>query len=280
MSLPPPATPRQPLPESLSGTQRLLQVMARLRSPEGCPWDREQTHRSLIPFLVEEVYELMDALETGQESLFRDELGDVLLQVVFHARIAEERGTFHFDSLAAALADKLEQRHPHVFDSETRRGRPENAQAVSQMWHRKKMESRSSAMEGIPSAMPALAWAFKVGARAAQSGFEWRNTGEILDKIAEEVQEIHQAAQRAQGAVDGPEHEHLEEEFGDLLFAQVQLARWLKLDPEAALRRSVRKFSTRYRWMEQRLLHLGEPAAQQTPEAWWQLWDAAKRTVG
>ena len=284
MSHPPPITAGNRPPAALSGMARLLATMARLRSPSGCPWDREQTHRSLIPFLVEEVHELIEALETGPESHFREELGDVLLQVVFHAQIAHERGAFHFDALANDLADKLEQRHPHVFSGE----HAPDAEAVSQLWHRNKMSERQSALDGIPAAMPALAWAFKVGARAARAGFEWRNSGEILDKISEEIREIQQAAQTLRDSGAGqysPEHQHLEEEFGDLLFAQVQLARWLKLDPEAALRRGVRKFSARYRWMEQTLQEQGSNPEQlapgaRTPETWWRLWEQAKAAVG
>ena len=270
------AKPTQP---PLAGTRRLLDVMERLRSPEGCPWDREQTHRSLVPFLLEEVYELIDALESGQESHFKEELGDVLLQVVFHARIAEENGKFDFDALAGLLADKMIQRHPHVFLTQS----ASDAEAVSNLWHRKKMEQRNSALDGIPPAMPALAWAHKVSSRAARSGFEWRNTDEILGKIAEEAQEVQRAAlalKTAGVSHDSAEYAHLEEELGDLLFAQVQLARWLRLDPEAALRKGVRKFSARYRWMEQTLHQRGDKPERQNAETWWSLWNAAKSAVG
>lgn len=287
--------------------ERLLRVMAALRGVEGCPWDRAQTHRSLAPFLIEEAYELIEAIEAGDrgdrdggnakrgnvkqgndsespplppvDAAIREELGDVLLQVVFHARIAEERGAFSFQDVAGALTDKLEARHPHVFGGAPLPG-PE---AVQEAWHRNKMKTRDSAMDGVPSALPALQWAHQVSQRAAREGFEWNHRGEIHDKAAEELGEFREAIS---ALADGGSREEAEMELGDLLFSLVQLARWEGIDPETALRRSTRKFISRFRWMEAALRarsgQSGEkPSGRQQaprlePGQWWALWNEAK----
>jgi tetrapyrrole methylase family protein/MazG family protein len=250
---------------------RLRAVMATLREPGGCPWDREQTHRSLVPYLIEEAYELVEAIEHGSAEGLREELGDVLLQVIFHARIAEERGAFAFSDVAGALADKLEARHPHVFAGEHVAG----AEAVSRLWHERKMAHRRSALDGIPSTLPALAWAGKVAARAARSGFEWNGTGDILAKTAEELAEFRAELEARQGT-DPARQEALETEFGDLLFALVQLARWTGIEPETALRRSIRKFIARFSWMEESLRARGLSPESRTPAEWEALWRQAK----
>ena len=275
---------------------RLLRVMAALRGQEGCPWDRAQSHRSLVPFLIEEVYELIEAIEDGgdqtsgggqpapRDAAIREELGDVLLQVVFHAQIAQERGAFSFRDVAGALADKLEARHPHVFGGDPLPG-PE---AVGDAWHRAKMKTRDSAMDGIPSALPALQWAHQVSQRAAREGFEWNHKGEIHDKAAEELGEFKEAISALES---GGSREEAEMELGDLLFSMVQLARWEGIDPETALRRSTRKFILRFRWMEEALRSQGRPGGVKKPDLnrpglqqrgprepgqWWALWNEAK----
>jgi tetrapyrrole methylase family protein/MazG family protein len=258
--------------------RRLLSVMATLRGAQGCPWDRAQTHRSLVPYLVEEAYELIEVIESGgasgDETALREELGDVLLQVVFHARIAEERGAFSFADVANTLADKLETRHPHVFG-----GRPlDSPEAVRHAWHRRKMAGRDSALAGVPAAQPALNRALQVSERAARSGFEWSHEGEILAKVGEELAEFRQAAARHAGDAPAGEAPSLQEEteLGDLLFALVQLARWRRIDPESALRRATRKFMARFGWMEDTLRARGLQPDRQTPAQWWALWDEAK----
>lgn len=252
----------------------LLEVMARLRGADGCPWDREQTHASLVPYLVEEAYELVEAIEQGRDEALCEELGDVLLQVVFHARIAEERGTFSFSEVAAKIADKLVTRHPHVFGGAEALETPEE---VRRIWHEAKMKDRTSALEGVPSAQPALHWARQIGARAAQAGFDWESLEQTLAKVEEEMGEIRGAlAQR-----DAPGgREALEMELGDMLFALMSLARRLKIDPDMALRRSTRKFIGRFRRMEKALHDSGERAEQQTRPQWFALWKAAKRDPG
>jgi MazG family protein len=258
--------------------ERLLETMAALRGPDGCPWDRAQTHRSLLPYLVEEAYELIEAAESDDDAALREELGDVLLQVVFHAQVAEERGAFRFADVAAGLDAKLRERHPHVFGGTAL----ETPEAVSDAWHARKMRARRSALDGVPAALPALQRAAQVSARAARSGFEWNHRGEILARAAAELEEFRAALERRSGpAHSSREHgEDPEAELGDLLFALVQLARWQDIDPEAALRHATRKFSARFRWMEQTLRDRGLPSATQTAEQWWALWDEAKANTG
>jgi tetrapyrrole methylase family protein/MazG family protein len=258
-----------PLQRDLQALARLLETMATLRGPQGCPWDRAQTHRTLLPYLVEESYELIEAVESGEEAALREELGDVLLQVVFHAQVAAERGAFRLAEVAAGLADKLRERHPHVFGGEAL-GTPE---AVSEAWHARKLRTRRSALQGVPLALPALQRATQISARAARSGFDWNQRGAILAKVAEELEELR-AALHAPAAAPPPED--AEAELGDLLFALVQLARWQAIDPEAALRRATRKFSARFRWMEEALRARGLQPEAQEAEQWWALWEEAK----
>ena len=252
--------------------RRLLAVMAALRQEGGCPWDRAQTHRSLLPYLIEEAYELLDAVERGDTNHMREELGDVLLQVVFHARIAQEAGDFDFPAVAGDLADKLVARHPHVF------GGPALAtpEAVRETWEQRKSATRASTMDGIPPTLPALQRAAKVGARAASVGFDWRARGDIVAKIREEIDEF--AAELAGCADAGGDagREALELEFGDLLFALVQLGRREQLDAETALRRATDKFTARFRHMEREMHEQGERPDTQSDAVWWQRWARAK----
>jgi len=271
-----------------AATLRLLEVMARLLGADGCPWDREQTHRSLVPYLLEEAHELAEAIEAGDDAAMREELGDVLLQVVFHARLAEQRGGFSFADVAGALADKLVARHPHVFTGE----KLATAEQVVTAWERRKLAGRASRLDGIPDALPALMRAQKIGARAASAGFEWAGVADIHAKVREELAEFEAALTRVRGGrgagtqrsgaepagadAANAEQADAELEFGDLLFALTQLARWSGVDAETALRRAARKFARRFRHMERSL-----QAAQRDPRAldaaaWWELWERAK----
>ncbi|MCZ6472823.1 MAG: nucleoside triphosphate pyrophosphohydrolase [SAR324 cluster bacterium] len=246
---------------------RLLEVMAALRGEAGCPWDRQQTHRTLTPYLIEEAYELIEAIEEGADGALCEELGDVLLQVVFHARIAEERGAFSFQDVAAGIAEKMVTRHPHVFGGDPL----DTPEQVREQWHEHKMKERSSALQGVPAAQPALHWARQISIRAAQTGFDWEHVGEILDKSEEELREIREVL-----ANGGARRESLEVELGDLLLALVNLARQLKIDPDSALRRATRKFIARFQRMEKALHANGARAGDQQPEQWRRLWEAAK----
>jgi MazG family protein len=218
--------------------ERLRNIVAQLRSPDGCPWDLEQTHRSLKPHLIEECYELIDAINAGEDEGMKEELGDILLQVVLHSQIASEEGRFDLDDVATAIADKLVARHPHVF-GETRL--PDSA-AVLQQWEllkRAEKQERRSALDGVPKGLPALARAQKVQTKAAGVGFDWTDAEGALAKVREEVAEVEAAsAQR------------LEEEIGDLLFAVVNFARKKDLDAEELLLHATAKFVFRFTAME------------------------------
>ncbi|MBW3663130.1 MAG: nucleoside triphosphate pyrophosphohydrolase [Actinobacteria bacterium] len=248
---------------------RLVEVEQRLRDPDGgCPWDLEQDHSSLRPYLLEEVYELLEAIDSGSDLAIREELGDVLLQVVFHAQIASDRGTFTIDDVARAITEKLVNRHPHVFgDVEVA-----DAAEVKRNWDELKQaeKGRRGPFEGVPEALPALVLAEKLQRRAAKLGFDWREASEPAARVREELDELADAADRASR----------EEELGDLLGAVVGLARHLDLDAEQALRRAAAKFRRRFEAVH--------AAAEQDPGAaegldrgaWLALWDQVKVEEG
>ena len=260
----------------------LLQLMARLRDPQhGCPWDREQTFRSIAPYTIEEAYEVADAIERGEPAKLRDELGDLLFQVVFHARMAEEKGWFDFAAVARAIRSKLIRRHPHVFEAA---GEAADAAALSRIWEEQKARERAaaaraggsadySALADVPGALPALTRAAKLGRRAARVGFDWENASQVRDKVLEEVRELEEAV--AAGPADG--QERLAEELGDLLFAVANWGLHLRIDPEEALRAANAKFERRFRRME--ALAAARGAALQSLDAaqWDALWSQAKR---
>lgn len=260
---------------------RLLAIMAQLRNPErGCPWDREQDFASIAPYTIEEAYEVAEAIAQNDTSALKDELGDLLFQVVFHARMAEELGIFNFDDVAKAIADKMIRRHPHVF------GTVEIASAAAQTaaWEEHKAAERRakadamgvgagkphSALEGVGVALPALTRAAKIQARAARVGFDWPSAEPVFDKITEEIEEL-----RTELARDG-DAERLEDETGDLLFAVANLARHLKIDPEAALRKATSKFERRFRRVEERLGEAGKATEDATLDEMEQEWRRAK----
>ncbi|MGH2579849.1 MAG: nucleoside triphosphate pyrophosphohydrolase [Actinomycetota bacterium] len=230
------AVPEGPVPSSRNGERLLdlVRVMARLRGPGGCPWDHEQTHRTLARHLLEETHEVLDAIDAGDPDRLRDELGDVLLQVVFHAQMAAEEGTFDVDDVAKATVEKLIRRHPHVFGDVPVSG----ADEVLVNWEQIKAEETGEqpVEDDIPPTLPALARASKVQRRAAGWGFDWRTTDGAMAKLREEVEEL--------AAAGTPEE--AEEELGDVLFAAAAVARRLGVDPESALRRTTTKFAGRY----------------------------------
>lgn len=219
----------------------LVRVMARLRAPEGCPWDREQTHRSLRPYLLEETYEALEAIDAEDWARLSDELGDVLLQIVFHAQLASERGDFTIEDVITGIVTKLRRRHPHVFGDTT----VSDADEVVDRWEQIKRgetgnEGRESALDGIPESLPALQRAHKLQRRAARAGFDWDDIAGPRAKIDEELTEVAAA-----------EGESVEDEVGDLLFAVVNYARFLGVEPESALRRANERFGRRFRAVEQ-----------------------------
>ncbi|TVQ57830.1 MAG: nucleoside triphosphate pyrophosphohydrolase [Rhodobacteraceae bacterium] len=248
---------------------RLLDVMARLRDPEtGCPWDVEQDFASIAPYTIEEAYEVADAIERGAMDDLRDELGDLLLQVVYHARMAEEAGLFDFAAVAAGVGDKMIRRHPHVFgDADI-----PDAEAQTAAWEAHKAAergARASALDGVALGLPALTRALKLQRRAARVGFDWGTVGPILDKLVEEAQELAAETEAA-------DPDRLEDEFGDLLFVAVNLGRRLGLDPERALRRANAKFERRFRAVETGLAARGKRPEDSDLAEMDALWDAAK----
>jgi MazG family protein len=264
-------------PESPRPIDRLLAIMARLRDPQnGCPWDVKQSFQTIAPYTIEEAYEVAGAIEQNDMAALKDELGDLLLQVVFHARMAEEAGHFAFDDVAGAIGDKMVSRHPHVFgDHEAA-----TADDVKLTWEAQKESERRakagngeplSALDGVTSALPALLRAEKLQKRAARVRFDWPDVEQVFDKLDEELGEIREEIDK------GRDLDRLEDEVGDLLFVAANLARHLKVDPETALRRANAKFERRFRAMEAALEALGEKAEDQTLDTLEDLWQAAKR---
>jgi len=252
---------------------RLLDIMARLRDPRaGCPWDVKQTFRTIAPYTIEEAYEVADAIERNNIDGLKEELGDLLLQVVFHAQMAREAGRFDFDAVAGAISDKMVARHPHVFGDV----RIDNATAQTRAWEEHKAAERmakenNGTLDGIPLALPALVRAEKLQKRAARVGFDWPTMAPVFDKIREELAELeHEVDTKAAKA-------RLTDELGDILFALANLARWLGIDAEAALRSTNAKFERRFKRVEERLAEHGKAPAQSSLEEMDRLWDEAKR---
>ncbi len=246
----------------------LLDIMARLRGPGGCPWDRAQTFASIAPYTIEEAYEVVSAIQDGDLAALPGELGDLLLQVVFHARMAEEAGLFDFGDVVASITDKMIRRHPHVFGDT---GALADGAAVKEAWEAHKQRERTarghtSLLDDVANALPALMRAEKLQKRASTIGFDWNNADLVIDKIAEEAREV--AAARTQT--------EQEEEVGDLLFAVANLARHLKVDPEAALRSANAKFTRRFNYIERELKTSDKVAGSASLEEMEALWEQAK----
>ncbi len=262
----------------------LLAVMAALRTPgSGCPWDLEQTFKTIAPYTIEEAFEVADAIEKGDLGALKDELGDLLLQVVYHARMAEEEGAFAFADVVEAITAKMIRRHPHVFGTEAERA----AGAAPGFWQRIKAKEKASAagavLDDVPVAIPALTRAVKLQDKAAQVGFDWPSLAPVFDKLKEALVELEQAVADA-GAADAgatevgrAEHrEEIEEEFGDLLFVVANVARHLKIDPEGALRSANQKFIRRFGRIEELLASDGRSPAQSTLSEMDRFWNQAK----
>lgn len=243
----------------------LVDVVRRLRSPEGCPWDREQTHATLRATMLEEAYEVLEAIDEQSMRKLREELGDVLLQVLMQSEIAAEAGDFTLGDVADAVREKLVRRHPHVFGSTVVSG----ADEVVRNWEALKAEEygRESALDGVQRSLPALQWAWSLQRRAANVGFDWPDVDGALDKVGEEVEELRQA----------PTVEDREAEFGDLLFTLVNVARKLGMNPEDALRGATGRFEARFRMMEQKAQAQGRSLKDLPVEELDQYWEAAKR---
>ena len=280
--------------------ERAVNIMERLRAPGGCPWDREQTFDSIKPYTLEETYEVLEAIDNRDWPELAGELGDLLLQVLFYAEMAKEQASFSIDDVLDRLSSKLINRHPHVF-GDVKAG---TSAEVKRNWEAIKVEERKKAsggggdekrsmLAGVSSAMPSLLEAYKLSSRAAQTGFDWPDIEGLFDKLREETEELREELKefpapgpRPQGrGVAGsgrtvvPEelHDRLEEEVGDLFFVLVNVARYLSVDPESALRKTNRKFKRRFQWMEERLHETGRSADQAPMEQLESLWQQAKR---
>ena len=236
-----PQTAADALDPSFSPLDQLLRIMARLRAPDGCPWDREQTHATLRAAVIEEGYEVAAAISSGDDENLREELGDLLLQVVFHAQLARERGDWDFDAVASGIVTKLVRRHPHVFGSENAADSAEVLRRWEEIKREEKGVKQESLLDGISDGLPGLLRAEKIQKRAAKVGFDWNELPPVIAKIREELAEVE--------AVLG-DPEKVEDEIGDLLFSVVNLARKVKVDGEVALQRATEKFSTRFRKVE------------------------------
>ncbi|MBS1066517.1 nucleoside triphosphate pyrophosphohydrolase [Gluconobacter kondonii] len=264
-----PQSNRPSSPPSPRQIDRLLDVMKRLRDPQsGCPWDVEQTPTTIAPFAIEEAYEVMDAIARDDREAIPDELGDLLLQVVFQAQMAQEAGHFDFETVAGLIADKLVRRHPHVFG---------DAALDDDSWEREKDAERQrkaeyGALAGVALPLPALMRAAKLSRRAARVGFDWDDPTGILDKVHEEIDELK--------AELGGDRDRIEDELGDVLFTVASLARKLDIDPEAALRRSNAKFTRRFEAMEAMLARRGQTMAKQDLPTMEALWQEAKTLPG
>jgi ATP diphosphatase len=286
--------------------ERAVAIMERLRAPGGCPWDREQTFDSIKPYTLEETYEVLEAIDNRDWSELPGELGDLLLQVLFYSEMAKEQGTFSIDDVLDRLSEKLVNRHPHVFGEV----KADTSAEVKRNWEALKTEERkkrdggtnasegaqpsfNSILSGISSAMPSLLEAHKLSSRAAQVGFDWPNMEGLFDKLAEETSELRQHLQEFPAPGPCPEgrgiagsgrqtvpeelRERLEEEVGDLFFVLVNIARYLSLDPESALRKTNRKFRRRFQWMEQRLDENGGTVESSSMDELDSLWQQAKQ---
>lgn len=267
--------------DALQPLAALLEVMARLRDPgRGCPWDLAQTFATIAPYTLEEAYEVADAIESGDPARLKDELGDLLFQVVFHARLAEERGWFDFAEVAGTIGEKLVRRHPHVF------AEPQSAideAALSRQWEEHKARERAaagggedrSALAGIALALPALSRAVKLGRRAGRVGFDWTSASAVREKVAEELAELDDAVRKEE-----PGGARITEELGDLLFAVANWGRHLKVDPETALRAANAKFERRFGYMERKARERGLALEGLSPGQWDELWREAKGAEG
>ena len=265
------STPTSPIPEERIGEfQSLIDIVARLRGPGGCPWDAEQTHESLKRNLLEECYETLEAIDGGEPLELADELGDILVQVAFHADIARDAGEFDIADVLTAINRKLIRRHPHVFAD----GSASDARQVERNWEQLKAEERRqagkpepSAMDSVPAALPALSAAQLIQDRAARFGFDWDDASGVLDKLVEEIGEFREAATDAERL----------DEFGDVLFALVNVARWSGIQAEDALRQANAKFRNRYRVMERLASERGQDFAKLSLDEKEALWQEAKR---
>lgn len=251
----------------------LLEIMARLRGENGCPWDREQTHESLRIYLLEEAYEVLEALDAGDMHKFCNELGDLLLQIVFHAQIAKENGVFDIEDVTTEVCSKLISRHPHIFGNV----KADTAEQVLENWEaikkkEKKIDSQTGVLKDVPSNLPALMRSYKVQQKAAQVGFDWDNIEDVFRKVDEEIQEL-------KDVYKSKNMERITDELGDTFFALVNLSRFLKVQPELALTGTIRKFINRFEYIEQQSRKAGKRLEDMSLAEMDELWNEAKEKL-
>ena len=258
---------RRVFDQSLSPFDRLVALMAVLRSEDGCAWDRKQTHQTLLPYLIEESYEVVEAIESGDTGRLREELGDLLCQVVFHAQLAHEQRAFNIDAVAQGIYEKLLARHPHVFGER----KELNPKQVRDQWEKIKIESgeKESVLSGLPSSMPALTMAYRLGEKAGGIGFDWKKADEVLAKLDEEIDEI-------KAEIISGDRAALSNEIGDLLFAVASLSRKLEIDPERALKQALEKFRARFGRLEDRIKGSGKNFRDYSLDELEEIWQSIK----
>ncbi|UCD63174.1 MAG: nucleoside triphosphate pyrophosphohydrolase [Candidatus Zixiibacteriota bacterium] len=247
--------------------ERLVAIMAVLRSDDGCAWDRKQTHKSLLPYLIEEAYEVVEAVESGDDEMLREELGDLACQIAFHAQMAREKGAFDINDALESINEKLIKRHPHIFGSK----RDLSPKQVRDQWEKIKVESgeKESVLAGVPRSMPALLMAYRIGEKAGGVGFDWKNAEEVFDKVDEELKEMR-------SELKSGDREKLEEELGDLLFALASLARKLEIDPEQSLKKALEKFRSRFSVLEETVAGSGRKFEDYTLDELEEIWQKSK----
>lgn len=247
---------------------KLIEIMSTLRGKKGCPWDKEQTRESLKPFLVEETYEVLEAIDEGDSEKTKEELGDLLFQIIFHCQIAKEKGEFDIHGVINKISEKMTGRHPHVFGD----ANYETSEEVLKQWEERKKEEgkgRESILEGIPRELPSLLRAHRIQARAARIGFDWERVEDVLKKLAEEVDEFKAALNRKNQS-------EIEDELGDIFFVLVNISRFVGVNPEDALRKTISKFISRFRYIEMKASESGKRLSDMTLQEMDELWDEAK----
>lgn len=253
---------------SKSEFEKLIDIMSALRGEKGCPWDKEQTRDSLKPFLVEETYEVLESIDEGNPEKIKEELGDLLFQIIFHCRIAEERKEFDLSDVVRNVSEKMIGRHPHVFGETTY----ETSEEVLKQWEERKREegkSRESILEGIPRELPSLLRAHRIQARASRVGFDWKQVDDVVEKLDEEIGEFREALKRK-------DRQEIEDELGDVFFALVNISRFVGVNPEDALRKTISKFISRFRYIEMKAAESGRRLSGMSLEEMDALWDEAK----
>jgi tetrapyrrole methylase family protein / MazG family protein len=270
--------------------QKLTELMAALRAPNGCPWDRKQTHESLKPYLLEETYEVLETIDQQDRKKLPEELGDVLLQVLFHSQIAAEAGAFTIEEVMDQLADKLVRRHPHVFPNGSDDPTPTNADQVLAKWEDIKRAERQAAgrpesvLDGVPQTLPALLRAYQIQARASRVGFDWTHDqagfDQVLNKIEEEIRELRMALRLSPSEGEtSVRQQEIVAEFGDVLFSLVNLARFVKVNPEDALRQAINRFLQRFQFIEQQAAQSERTVGDLSFDEMNRLWEEAKLKV-